>query len=176
MQLDSRMFVCALVPTTGCEGPVPQPVPQSIPVAPRTPGYAIFPLVQRADYRCHVGQTGRPFLFHGDAAWSLIVQLSREDADRDLDDRLQSGFNTLLVNLVAHHFLRKPSANYYGDLPFDSRADFTAPNEADFAHADWLIRRAAEKRFLIMLAPAYLGDDGGKEGWYEKMRKAGPKK
>ena len=176
LRVFASAIICALLLISGCEQPVSQPVPHSIPSAPKTSHSTIFPLVQHADQRCLVDQTGRPFLFHGDAAWSLIAQLSREDADRYLDDRLKRGFNTLLVNLLEHHFSRKPPANYYGDAPLDTPGDFAAPNETYFLHADWLLRRAAERGFLILLAPAYLGYDGGEEGWYKEVRKAGPEK
>jgi hypothetical protein len=45
---------------------------------------------------------------------------------------------------------------------------------AYFAHADWALRRAAEKGFLVLLAPSYMGYGGGAEGWYEAMVANGP--
>src|SRR4051812_47558868 len=51
-----------------------------------------------------VGANGVPFLMQGDAAWSLIVQLTREQADGYLQDRANRGFNTVLVNLIEHRF------------------------------------------------------------------------
>jgi hypothetical protein len=43
---------------------------------------------------------GRPLFFNGDTAWSLIAQLSREDAELYLADRRRKGFNLVLVNLI----------------------------------------------------------------------------
>ena len=39
-----------------------------------------------------------------------------------------------------------------------------------------VMRRAAENGILVMLAPAYLGYDGGGEGWYKTMVANGPDK
>ena len=126
--------------------------------------------------RCFIGQDGKPFLFHGDAAWSLLVQLSPKEVDRYLDKRLRQGFNTLVVNLLEHHFSLNPPRNAFGEAPFLVPGDFATPNENYFAHADWLIQRAAERGFLILLAPAYLGYEGGSQGWYQEMRKSGPER
>ena len=53
------------------------------------------------------------------------------------------------------------------------RGDFTTPNEAYFEHADWVLRRAGELGFVVLLTPAYLGYEGGGEGWYRDMAAAG---
>jgi len=42
-----------------------------------------------------------------------------------------------------------------------------------FAHVDWILGRAAEHGFLVLLAPSYLGYEGGSEGWYREMRDNG---
>jgi Protein of unknown function (DUF4038)/Putative collagen-binding domain of a collagenase len=160
-----------------------------------------FPLVVEPGGRYLVDAAGTPFLVHGDAAWSLIADLTREEVDLYLDDRRARGFNTLLVNLIEHRFAANAPANAYGERPFLGRtfavvaslaqwlpirfapyatslaslfADFTAPNEAYFAHADWVLRRAAAAGFLVLLAPSYAGYDGGSQGWYRAMAANGP--
>lgn len=137
---------------------------------------ASFPLRVEPGKRYLVDARGRPFFMHGDTAWSLIAQLSREDADRYLADREARGFNTILVNLIEHKFAAKPPANVYGAKPFElegswpfTMADFSRPTEAYFAHADWVLKRAEERGFLVLLAPAYLGFRGGDEGWYKAI-------
>ncbi len=122
-----------------------------------------------AGKRYLVDAASKPFLIQGDSPWSLLVQLTREQVDQYLDDRRARGFNTLLVNLIEHKFSNTPPKNVYGQGPFLIPGDFSTPNEQYFVHADWVIRRAGEKGFLIMLAPAYLGYDGGDEGWYQNM-------
>lgn len=114
-----------------------------------------------------------PFLMTGEAAWSLIADLSREDAEDYLEDRRRRGFNTLLISLIESRFSRNAPRNFYGDAPFRDGKDFLEPNDAYFRHADWVLHRAREKGFLVLLAPAYLGVSGGQEGWYRAMKAAG---
>jgi hypothetical protein len=165
----------------------------------RTETAPVFPLAVRPGKRYLVDAVGRPFLIHGDTAWSLIADLTREDVDRYLDDRRARGFNTLLVNLIETRFARNAPANAYGELPFQGQpfeavaaiaallplghygtsaaslvVDYTTPNEAYFDHADWVLRRAAEKGFLVLLTPSYVGWEGGTQGWYRAMTVNGP--
>jgi Protein of unknown function (DUF4038)/Putative collagen-binding domain of a collagenase len=135
-----------------------------------------FPLTLYQGKRYLEDAHGQPFLVHGDAAWSLIADLTREDVDRYLEDRHARGFNTLLVSMIEHRYARNAPANAYGQPPFLTAGDFGTPNEQYFAHADWVLRRAEEKGFLVLLAPAYTGAGGGNEGWYQEMVKNGPAK
>jgi hypothetical protein len=135
-----------------------------------------FPLRVEAGKRYLVDGSNRPFLIHGDTAWSLIVQLSREEAELYLDDRRKKRFNTVLVNLIEHEFAEKPPKNCYGEGPFLRPGDFGTPNERYFAHADYVIARAAAKGILVMLTPAYMGYGGGGQGWYREMQANGANK
>jgi uncharacterized protein DUF4038/collagenase-like protein with putative collagen-binding domain len=141
------------------------------------PGLAIpaaaFPLKISDDRRCVVDRWGTPFLLQGDAAWSLIAKLKREAAETYLEDRRRRGFNVVLVNLIEHKFADDAPKNAYGQAPFTRKGDFTTPNENYFAQADWVIRRASEKGIAVLLAPAYLGQSGGDEGFYQDMLKSG---
>jgi hypothetical protein len=149
---------------------------ETSPVISRTAAAdANFPLSVSSRWRCLEDAGGRPFLVHGDTPWSLIVQLTKPEAELYLQDRRSRGFNTLLVNLIEHHFARNPPADASGDRPFEGEA-FSALNEEYFAHADWVLRRAEEFGFLVLLTPAYLGYGGGQEGWYEAMKAAGPER
>jgi hypothetical protein len=160
-----------------------------------------FPLTVRPGQRYLEDAVGRPFLIHGDAAWSLIVQLTREEVELYLDDRRARGFNTILVELIEARFAANPPANVYGHQPFRGQpfgalaslanflpsqmapygarfvtrfADFSQPNEAYFSHVDWVLRRAAERGFLVILAPSFVGWGGGSQGWYSAMVANGP--
>ena len=138
--------------------------------APRSPGSAAFPLGVAAGKRHLEDAAGNPFLIQGDAAWSLIAQLTREKAAQYLKDRQERGFNTILVELIEHKFATRAPANIYGQPPFLRAGDFTTPNEQYFAHADWVIQQAAEAGMLVVLAPCYLGSGGGSQGWHQEMR------
>jgi hypothetical protein len=137
---------------------------------------SIFPLHVEAGKRYLVDANGSPFLIHGDTPWSLIVQLSRADVDLYLENRRQKGFNAILVNLIEHYFATNPPKNYYGDAPFLAPGDFSTPNPAYFAHAEYVISKAAEKGILVMLTPSYMGSGGGNQGWYQEMRANGTTK
>ncbi len=136
----------------------------------------MFPLAIRPGERYLVDSAGKPFLIQGDTAWSLIGDLTREEVEHYLEDRRLRGFNTLLVNLIENRFSKQAPANAYGERPFLIDGDFATPNEAYFAHAEWILRRAAEKGLVVLLAPAYLGNGGGSEGWYKEMKHSGAAK
>ncbi|MBP2300850.1 apiosidase-like domain-containing protein [Azospirillum picis] len=119
---------------------------------------------------------GRPFLLHGDTAWSLIAELSREDAALYLGDRAARGFNTVLVSLIEHRYATNAPANAYREPPFLVAGDYATPNERYFAHADWILRRARALGILVLLTPSYMGIGGGDEGWYRAMERNGPAK
>lgn len=134
---------------------------------------ASFPVKVSLSSRYLEDATGRPFLVKGDAAWSLIAQLTRDEAEAYLKDRRERGFNALLVNLLEHRFARNAPANAYGDLPFASREPFATPNENYFQHADRVLENAARRGFLIFLAPCYTGTLGTEQGWHREMVTSG---
>lgn len=135
-----------------------------------------FPLHVEPGKRYLIDAGGRPFFMQGDAPWSLIAQLSREDVELYLSDRKARGFNTLLVNLLERRYAEKAPANLAGDRPFTVDGDFSTANEAYFHHADWVLQRACELGFLVLLAPSYLGSGGGPDGWYQDMLQNGAAK
>ena len=136
----------------------------------------IFPLHVEAGKRYLIDAHGNPFLMQGDAAWSLIAQLNNADAAQYLENRRLKGFNTVIVNLIEHQFADNPPYDAYGDAPFLTPGDFSTPNEAYFAHAAYVINLAAQKGMLVLLAPAYMGVDGGDQGWYQEMTANGTTK
>eukprot|EP01132_Coremiostelium_polycephalum_P012496 gene12496-15273_t len=136
--------------------------------------HTIFPLRISENHRYLEDATGRPFLITGDSAWSLIGDLSREDADKYLADRQHRGFNTLIVGLIEHRFSRNAPRNFYKRAPFEENAAFSQPNDAYFDDADWILQQARDRGFLVLLTPAYMGVNGGAEGWYQEMQAAGP--
>ena len=112
----------------------------------------------------------------GDAAWSLIAQLSKPDAVTYLEDRKNRGFNAVLVELIEHKFATNAPANFYNDRPFLTPGDFSTPNEAYFAHAAYVIGEAASRGILVLLTPSYIGAGLGSEGWWSEMVASGATK
>jgi len=123
-----------------------------------------------------VDRHGVPFLLQGDAAWSLIANVTNEEASAYLKNRQAKGFNAVLVNLIEHKFAKNAPRNIYGEAPFSGQSDFAAPNERYFGHADWVIRKAAENGLVVLLAPVYLGYPGLDEGFYDEVLANGPEK
>ena len=161
-----------VVPTTVATTVVPTttPAPPTTAVAPPTTvaspaGSVAFPLSVSSDGRYIVDSRGVPFRIQGDAAWSLISNLTYAEADQYLTDRKARGFNTVLVNLIEHKFAVNAPANRNGDQPFSSAGNFSTPTEKYFAFADSIIDLAASKGIAVMLTYAYLGSGGGDEGW-----------
>jgi hypothetical protein len=135
-----------------------------------------YPLKMAAGKRYLVDQNNAPFFIQGDAPWSIIVGLTEAEAEQYLKNRREKGFNTLMVNLIEHKFCKHPPLNVAGEGPFTTPGDFSTPNEKYFAHADWVIRKAAENGIQILLAPIYLGYKGTDEGWVEETLANGPAK
>lgn len=134
-----------------------------------------YPLGISGNRRYLIDQTGAPFLLQGDAAWSLFVQTTKEDAEYYLEDRARRGFNSILVNLLEHWFAGNPPMNFYGEGPFTIPNNFATPNEKYFEHVDWVIEKAARLNIQILLAPIYLGAIGGQlggdhdQGWIDEI-------
>lgn len=135
-----------------------------------------FPVTVSLDRKHLVDAAGVPFLLRGDAGWSAAVQLSREDAARYLDNRQRRGFNAILVNLIEHRFSAQTPrwVNRQGVGPFTGTSDFTRVNDAYLANVDAFVGEAAVRGMAVLLAPAYLGYDGGPEGWMQEMKANGP--
>jgi hypothetical protein len=154
---------------TGIGGTTSQSATVTVGSAP--PGPYVYPLAVGPTGRYLVDQNGKPFLMVGDAAWSLIAQLADTAADSYLANRQQLGFDAVLVNLIEHQFADNAPADIYGLAPFTGKV-FTTPNEAYFAHADYIIQSAAQKGILVLLAPAYVGFGCGDQGWAAEMQAA----
>ena len=47
--------------------------------------------------------------------------------------------------------------------------NFSTPNGAYFDRAVAFVDRAADHGMLVLIAPDYLGFDGGREGWWKEL-------
>jgi hypothetical protein len=128
-----------------------------------------FPLHTEAGKRYLVDANGNPFFIHGDTPWDLAAQLTREDVDVYLENRHLKGDNAILIEMMEHRFSSNPPYNVYGEPPFTTAGDFSTPNEAYFAHVEYIVAKAESKGMLVMITPAYLGYGGGTDGWYQEM-------
>src|SRR6267143_1364194 len=62
-----------------------------------------------------------------------------------------------------------PPSNRAGEQPFLKPGDFSTPNDAYFDRAAAFVDRAAAHGIAVLLAPSYLGYDGGREGWWQEL-------
>jgi Protein of unknown function (DUF4038)/Putative collagen-binding domain of a collagenase len=168
---------------------------ESVPV--QTPHVAhattpvVFPLHVESGVRYPLDAEGRPFLLQGDNPSSIAVMVTPAEVAQYLQERRRQGFNTVLFELIEHKFATRPPEDRGGDAPFTRTLpnangsacsdgpiagcwDFSAPNEAYWAHVDSVIEAASERDFLVMIFPAYLGYRGGDQGWYQDMVANGP--
>ena len=122
---------------------------------------------------------GTPFLVQGDAAWSLIANVTYEEAIAYLDDRQAKGFNTLIVSIVEHLFSRQAPRDRAGNEPFTATGDMSNPNEVYFDHAERVLEACAERGIAVILACCYIGHrhdpspgveaTNHAEGWYYEV-------
>jgi len=143
-------------------------------LAPADPPVSPFPLQVARDGRRLADRTGEPFLVNGDTAWSLIAQLNEGDIARYLDDRASRGFNAIIVNLIEHKFASRAPNTLAGVTPFLAPGDFAHPNPAYFYYAHAAVAEANQRGIAVWLCAAYLGWDGGDEGFFKEIKAAGP--
>ena len=114
-----------------------------------------YPIRVSDNARHFVDQNGQPFLYHADTGWHLFEKLNRDEVERYLENRRQKGFNTVQVQLLAE--TRENHTNAIGATPLLRAHDLSRPNEAFFAHVDWVLRTAQGKGIQLAIAPAWLG-------------------
>ena len=103
---------------------------------------------------------GQPFFWLGDTAWELFHRQTREDAERYLRDRADRRF-TVIQAVALAEFDGLGAPNAYGDRPLADN-DPTRPNEAYFAHVDWIVRKANSLGLYVGLLPTW-GDKWNKK-------------
>jgi hypothetical protein len=128
------------------------------------PAEPAYPLQVSANGRYLVDQDNQPVFWSGDTAWSLIVEGTTAQIDAYFASRKQRGFNVVLVNLIDTKFGSNAPSNIYGAAPFTGEP-FVTPNEAYFAHADYVVAEAARNGIAILLDALYLGWSCNDEGW-----------
>jgi hypothetical protein len=110
--------------------------------------------VQVAPTRRHLQfADGTPFFYLGDTAWELFHRLNREEAERYLEDRARKGFTVIqAVALAELDGLTVPNA--YGALPL-VESDPSRPNEAYFAHVDFIVQKAESLGLVVGFLPTW---------------------
>ena len=100
-----------------------------------------------------VTAAGAPFFWLGDTAWELFHRADRGEAEQYLQNRAQNGFTVVqAVALAEFDGLHTPNA--YGETPLRND-DPAQPNEAYFAHVDWIVRRANALGLYVGFLPTW---------------------
>lgn len=123
-----------------------------------------------ADGRSFATVDGDPFFWLGDTAWSLFVNLDREQSLDYLDDRAEKGFTVIQAVAVS-----PPSGglgpNPYGDAPYDDALDEPAVTEGTdpdddeqydyWDHVEFVVTEAARRGMYLAILPAWSGATAG---------------
>ena len=142
-----------------------------------------FPVKYSADKRYLVDQAGTPFPILGRTAW-FVVSLPVIDYKTFIDDTVARGYTAIELHVLNHDPRgNRPPFNGNGDAPFLKRLDgtawdgtlsgyapdFTTPNEAYWSFVDGLLAYCESKGVLVFMFPAYVGYQGGDQGWMQEM-------
>jgi hypothetical protein len=115
------------------------------------------------NHRFLVTENGAPFFWLGDTAWELFHRLTREDAERYLQNRASLRF-TVIQAVVLAEFDGLGTPNAYGERPLTDN-DPTKPNDGYFRHVDWIVERANALGLYVGMLPTW-GDKWNKK-WGE---------
>lgn len=114
------------------------------------------------NHRFFTNEKGQPFFWLGDTGWLLFSKLTREEAEKYLEDRRKKGFNVIQV-MVLHTVAAK---NVYGDSALINRNvatplstpgnSFADPNQYDYwDHVDYIVDLAAQKGIYMAMVPVW---------------------
>jgi hypothetical protein len=181
--------------SVGCSGGAPSAT-SGAPSNNSAPPNPAFPVVPSADKRSLQDQNGTPFPILGRTAW-FITSLAPGDYQTFLDDTAAKGYNAIELMVITHYAKgnqppfgangtllpftkRLDGSNWTGALTYtninNEAPDFSLPNEAFWAHVDGLLAYAESKGILCFMFPAYVGFQGGDQGWMAEMTANGAAK
>jgi len=116
------------------------------------PGFSQYLKVSE-NGRYLVKDDGSPFFYLGDTAWELFHRLSKEEADRYLQDRASKGF-TVIQAVVLSQVGGLDVPNAEGDIPLNNH-DPGDPNEDYFKHVDYIVEKAESLGLVIGMLPTW---------------------
>jgi hypothetical protein len=118
-----------------------------------------------ANSRYFLDTAGDPFFWMADTAWSLPVNLTREEVDTYLDKRVEQGFNVIQMVAIMNQ-AGGPGPNRYGDWPYGKSglsemavtpgSDPSDPQQYDYwDHLDYIIDQANARGLRVALVPIW---------------------
>ncbi len=122
---------------------------------PRT--VRVPPFATAASGRNLLDQHGAPWFGVGDAAWSLVGQLSTSSVTSYLTDRAAKGFRLVLFSAPEFYYATNAPNNINNDPPFTGTAFASSLGEAYWSVVDHAIDTAAALGITCLICPAYYG-------------------
>lgn len=127
---------------------------------PLTPDLTVSP-----NSRYLIDAAGDPFFWMADTAWSMPVDLTRDEVVSYLDKRVAQGFNVIQTVAIFNQ-AGGPGPNRYGDYPYGlsglsepvitSGADPSDPEQYDYwDHLDFIISEANARGLRVALVPVW---------------------
>lgn len=156
----------------------------------------VFPVKYSSDKRYLTDQNGTPFRIAGRTAW-FVLSVPVTAYRTFIDDTAARGYTAIELHVVNHDPRgNNPPFNGNGDRPFLNRLggtswngsltgygnintdapDFTTPNEAYWSFVDGFLAYCESKGILVFMFPAYVGYQGGDQGWMREIVANGPTK
>ena len=153
----------------------------------------VFPVKYGPNSRYLVDQNNVPFPIMGRTSW-FATALPAADYRTFVDDTAARGFNAIEIHVLNHDPRGShPPFNGTGAAPFLNRLNgtswngaltynninneapnFTTPNEAYWSVVDGLLAYCESKGVLVFMFPAYVGYNGGEQGWMQELVANGP--
>ena len=117
-----------------------------------------------------VDEAGEPFFWLGDTAWSMPLNLNRDEVVHYLDVRAEQGFNVVQTVAIFNQ-AGGPGPNRYGDDPYSGDlsglvvtqgADPNDSRQYDYwDHLDFIVAEAAARGIRVALAPIWANKQAG---------------
>src|SRR4029079_120311 len=115
-----------------------------------------------ANHRYFTDTNGNPFFWLGDTGGLLFSNLTREEAEKYLEDRRKKGFNVIQV-MVLHTVA---AVNVYGDSALVNKNvahplstdgnNFSDKTQYDYwDHVDYIVDLAAKKNLYVAMVPIW---------------------
>jgi hypothetical protein len=154
-----------------------------------------FPLQTSDNRRYLVDNNDKPFPILGRTSWCVITQ-PEKGYHQYIENTVAHGYNAIEVSILVHWpFVNHPPFNGRNDAPFDKRLDgspwkgslvykdtlaeapdLTTPNERYWSYVDTFLNFCESKGVVVLMFPAYVGYDGGDQGWMQELLANGPDK
>jgi hypothetical protein len=154
-----------------------------------------FPLQTSDNRRYLVDADKKPFPILGRTSWCIITQPGQA-YHQYIDNTVGHGYNAIEVSILVHWpFVNHPPFNGRNDAPFDKRLDgtpwkgslvykdtlaeapdLTTPNEHYWSFVDTFLNYCESKGVVVLMFPAYVGYDGGDQGWMQELLANGTEK